>query len=80
MNLGIVFTDNGTMASAEYSFDGGQTWANFPYFPQFNFLGTATISGDGVHEVLYRATDTGGNVSEVGSVTCASTAPTPRSP
>ncbi|MBC9820630.1 PQQ-dependent sugar dehydrogenase [Terrabacter sp. MAHUQ-38] len=54
-------TDNGTVASRQRSTDGGATWVN---------ANTAlTIATEGTTTVLYRATDNGGNVSEVGSVT-----------
>ncbi|GAB3874235.1 PQQ-dependent sugar dehydrogenase [Terrabacter terrigena] len=57
----VTATDNGTVASRERSVDGGRTWVN---------ANTAlTLSADGTTTVLYRATDNGGNVSTVGSVT-----------
>ena len=56
-------TDNGTVASRQYSTNGGTTWttvnANNPTF---------TVSAEGTTTVLYRATDNGGNVSEVGQL------------
>jgi glucose/arabinose dehydrogenase len=78
VSLGIVFTDDGTMANAEYSLDGGLSWTNFVYYPQYDVLRPATISGDAAHEVLYRATDTGANVSETGSTTVRIDATAPR--
>ena len=66
----INATDNGTVASRQRSTDGGVTWVNAN-----NAL---TVSTEGITTVLYRATDNGGNVSEVGSVTIKldKTAPT----
>ena len=66
-------TDNGTVSSRQYSTNGGSTWttvnANTPTF---------TVSAEGTTTVLYRATDNGGNVSEVGRlvVKIDKTAPT----
>ncbi|HEY6887203.1 MAG TPA: PQQ-dependent sugar dehydrogenase [Solirubrobacter sp.] len=60
VTLTVVGTDNGAIATRQYSTDGGTTWtataAN----------GTATINTQGTTNVLYRVTDTGGNVSAVG--------------
>jgi glucose/arabinose dehydrogenase len=66
----ITATDNGTVASRQRSTDGGVTWVNAN-----NAL---TVSTEGITTVLYRATDNGGNVSQVGSVTIKldKTAPT----
>lgn len=60
VSVAVAATDNGTVASRQRSTNGGQTWenANNPL----------TVSADGVMTVHYRATDNGGNVSEVGQV------------
>jgi hypothetical protein len=60
VSVAIAATDNGTVASRQRSTNGGQTWenANNPL----------TVSAEGVTTVHYRATDSGGNVSEVGKV------------
>ena len=61
VSVTVSATDNGTVASRQRSVDGGATWVN---------ANTAlTVGTDGTTTVLYRATDNGGNVSEVGSVT-----------
>ena len=63
MTVRLNATDNGTVASRQYSTNGGTTWttvnANNPTF---------TVSTEGTNTVLYRATDNGGNVSEVGQL------------
>jgi hypothetical protein len=70
VSVAVTATDNGTVASRQRSVDGGRTWSNAN-----NAL---TVSAAGETTVLYRATDNGGNVSEVGSVTIRidKTAPT----
>ena len=59
----LTATDNGTISTRQVSTNGGQTWttvsANNP---------TTVISAEGTTTVLYRATDNGGNVSQVGQV------------
>jgi hypothetical protein len=60
--------DNGALASVERSLDGGATWQNIRN-GRSGAIAPISLTADGVHEVLYRATDTGRNVSEVGSVT-----------
>ena len=56
-------TDNGTISTRQFSVNGGETWTNLnANTPQ------TTISTEGTTTVLYRATDNGGNVSEVGQV------------
>ncbi|MEU6784067.1 PQQ-dependent sugar dehydrogenase [Nonomuraea angiospora] len=61
VTLTVTATDNGTVASRQYSLDGGTTWANA--------ANPVTLSAEGTKEVRYRATDNGGNVSQVGTVT-----------
>ncbi len=57
----VAATDDGTVSSRQYSTNGGQTW---------NTIRNAnpTISAQGTTTFLYRATDNGGNVSDVGQV------------
>ncbi|WP_020384952.1 PQQ-dependent sugar dehydrogenase [Kribbella catacumbae] len=57
VTLTVTATDNGTVASRQYSLNGGTTWTNT------NNQGVATISTEAANTVLYRATDNGGNVS-----------------
>lgn len=61
VSLTVSATDNGTVAGRQYSVDGGTTWlaAN----------SAVTLSTEGATTVRYRATDNGGNVSAVGSLT-----------
>ncbi|TDD97279.1 carbohydrate-binding protein [Jiangella asiatica] len=54
-------TDNGTVASRQRSTDGGVTWVNAN--------NPLTVTAEGTTTVHYRASDNGGNVSAVGSVT-----------
>ncbi|WP_405151774.1 PQQ-dependent sugar dehydrogenase [Sphaerisporangium sp. NBC_01403] len=61
VTLTVTATDNGTVASRQYSLNGGTTWANAN--------NPITLSTEGTTEVRYRATDSGGNVSQVGTVT-----------
>ncbi len=63
MNLDVK--DDGALASVQYSTNNGQTWTNVAaaggaYSVNFTTNGARTLQ--------YRATDTGGNVSTVGSV------------
>ncbi|GAB3064732.1 lectin [Intrasporangium mesophilum] len=61
VSVTVNATDNGTVSSRQRSTDGGTTWVN---------ANTAlTVSAEGSTTVLFRATDNGGNVSPVGSVT-----------
>ncbi|MEV0825362.1 PQQ-dependent sugar dehydrogenase [Nonomuraea rubra] len=60
VTLAVTATDNGTVASRQYSLDG-TTWSNAN--------NPVTLSAEGAKEVRYRATDNGGNVSPVGTVT-----------
>ncbi|NAS24232.1 carbohydrate-binding protein [Herbidospora sp. NEAU-GS84] len=61
VSVTVAATDNGTVSSRQYSINGGQTWqnANNP----------VNITAEGVTTFLYRATDSGGNVSAVGTLT-----------
>ncbi|WP_203884744.1 PQQ-dependent sugar dehydrogenase [Planotetraspora kaengkrachanensis] len=70
VTLTVSATDNVAVASRQYSLNNGATWSNAS--------NPVTLSAEGVHEVRYRATDTGGNVSPVGSLTVRidKTAPT----
>ncbi|MFQ6172096.1 PQQ-dependent sugar dehydrogenase [Oryzobacter sp. R7] len=56
-------TDNGTVSTRQFSTNGGTTWTNLN-----NNTPQTTISAEGTTTVLFRATDNGGNVSEVGQV------------
>ncbi|MFJ8000426.1 OmpL47-type beta-barrel domain-containing protein [Streptomyces sp. NPDC096310] len=61
MSLSVTATDNGTVSSRQYSVDGGTTW--------LSANAAVTLSAEGTTTVRYRATDSGGNVSETGSLT-----------
>jgi glucose/arabinose dehydrogenase len=61
VSLAVTATDNGTVASRQRSLDGGTTWVNANQ--------PLVVSAEGTTTVHYRATDNGGNVSQVGSVT-----------
>ncbi|GAA0849145.1 PQQ-dependent sugar dehydrogenase [Streptosporangium amethystogenes subsp. fukuiense] len=61
VTLTVTATDNGTVASRQYSLNGGTTWSNAN--------NPVTLSAEGAVEVFYRATDNAGNVSQVGKVT-----------
>ncbi|WP_329423794.1 PQQ-dependent sugar dehydrogenase [Streptosporangium sp. NBC_01495] len=61
VTLTVTATDNGTVASRQYSLDGGTTW--------LNANNPVTLTADGTAIVRYRATDNAGNVSQVGTVT-----------
>ncbi|RCG32923.1 PKD domain-containing protein [Sphaerisporangium album] len=61
VTLTVTATDNGTVSSRQYSINGGATW--------LNANNPITLSTEGTTEVRYRATDNGGNVSPVGTVT-----------
>lgn len=64
----VAATDDGALASVERSLDGGATWTNLRN-SRTGAIAPVQLTTDGTHEVRYRATDTGGNVSEVGTVT-----------
>ncbi|GAA1268671.1 lectin [Sphaerisporangium rubeum] len=61
VSMTVTATDNGTVASRQYSVNGGTTWSNAN--------NAVTFSTEGTTEVLYRATDSGGNVSAIGKLT-----------
>ncbi|TWG07142.1 glucose/arabinose dehydrogenase [Streptomyces brevispora] len=61
VSLTVSATDNGTVASRQYSVDDGKTWQSAN--------AVVTLSKEGATTVRYRATDNGGNVSEAGSLT-----------
>lgn len=61
VSLTVAATDNGTVSSRQYSIDDGATW--------LSATNAVTLSREGATTVRYRATDNGGNVSEVGSLT-----------
>ncbi|NED97766.1 carbohydrate-binding protein [Phytoactinopolyspora alkaliphila] len=60
VSVAVNATDNGTVASRQRSTNGGATWSNAN--------NPLTVSAEGITTVHYRATDNGGNVSEVGVV------------
>src|SRR5699024_703764 len=64
VRLAVQPQDNGAIQSVQYSVDGGGTWSNLSANQQYG----VTFGDNGDYEVLYRATDTAGNVSEPGSV------------
>lgn len=55
--------DNGALASVQYSRDGGATWVNLAANQQYG----VTFSESGTYALQYRATDTAGLVSAVGT-------------
>ncbi|WP_407319673.1 PQQ-dependent sugar dehydrogenase [Isoptericola halotolerans] len=76
VELALSATDDGQIGDGEVSYDDGGTWESVRH-PWTGALQPVTLDDDGTHEVLYRATDTGGNVSEVGSVTVSIDATAP---
>ncbi len=64
VRFSVQATDDGAVASVQYSRDAGATWTNLAANQQYG----VTFSQDGAYDLLYRATDTGGNVSEAGAV------------
>ncbi|MEK8226665.1 hypothetical protein NKG05_12075 [Oerskovia sp. M15] len=60
--------DDGALASVQYSTDNGATWTTVR---AANGVYGVNFTTDGVRNLQYRATDTGGNVSTVGSVSFA---------
>ncbi|MBD8063562.1 PQQ-dependent sugar dehydrogenase [Oceanitalea stevensii] len=64
VRLSVQAVDNGALQSVQYSVNGGQSWSNLSANQQYG----VTFNNDGVYNVLYRATDTAGNVSQVGEV------------
>lgn len=65
VTLGLAASDNGALASVQYSADGGATWTTVR---AANGAYTVPFTTNGARTLQYRATDTGGNVSEVGTV------------
>ncbi|MBM3714548.1 MAG: PKD domain-containing protein, partial [Actinobacteria bacterium] len=65
VRFSVQAADNGTLASVQYSRDNGATWSNLAAGEQYG----VTFSENGTYDIRYRATDTGGNVSELGSAT-----------
>ncbi|WP_198679206.1 OmpL47-type beta-barrel domain-containing protein [Thermomonospora amylolytica] len=61
VTLTVTATDNGAVSSRQYSLDGGATWANAN--------NAVTLAFEGSRDVRYRAIDSAGNVSQVGTVT-----------
>ena len=61
VSLSVSATDNGTVSSRQYSVNGGTTW--------LSANAAVTLSTEGTTTVQYRATDSGGNISEVGTLT-----------
>jgi glucose/arabinose dehydrogenase len=59
--LTVTATDNGVVSSRQYSVNNGTTWANAN--------NPVTFSTEGTTTVLYRATDSAGNVSPVKTTT-----------
>lgn len=64
VRFSVQAADNGTLASVQYSRDNGATWTNLAANQQYG----VTFDQNGTYDLRYRATDTGGNVSELGSV------------
>jgi len=64
VRFAVQASDNGALASVQYSRDAGATWSNLAANQQYG----VTFSQNGSYDIVYRATDTGGNVSELGSV------------
>ncbi len=63
VRFSVQAVDNGAIQTVQYSVDGGVTWLNLSPNQQYG----VTLSTSGDYEVLYRATDSGGNVSEAGT-------------
>lgn len=64
VRLAVAATDNAALQSVQYSLNGGTSWTNLAANQQYS----VTFSTNGTYDVTYRATDTSGNVSEIGSV------------
>lgn len=64
VRFAVQAADDGALASVQYSRDGGATWMNLAANQQYG----VTFSESGTYDLRYRATDTQGLVSEVGSV------------
>ncbi|MFG6477183.1 PQQ-dependent sugar dehydrogenase [Microbacterium sp. P06] len=64
VRFAVQATDNGALGTVQYSRDNGATWINLAANQQYG----VTFSQDGVYDIRYRATDAGGNVSQLGTV------------
>lgn len=64
VRFSVQAADDGALATVQYSRDGGTTWVNLAANQQYG----VTFSTSGTYDLRYRATDTGGHVSEVGQV------------
>ncbi len=64
VRFAVQATDDGALASVQYSRDAGATWTALAANQQYG----VTFSENGTYDLLYRATDTGGNVSASGEV------------
>ena len=64
VRFSVQATDNGALQSVQYSRDAGATWTSLAANQQYG----VTFAQDGVYDITYRATDTGGNVSSFGTV------------
>ncbi|MDH6181902.1 sugar phosphate isomerase/epimerase/putative cell wall-binding protein/glucose/arabinose dehydrogenase [Microbacteriaceae bacterium SG_E_30_P1] len=64
VRFSVQASDNGAIQSVQYSRDGGVTWLNLSANQQYG----VTFNENGEYSLTYRATDAGGNVSELGSV------------
>lgn len=64
VRFSVQASDNGAIASVQYSRNGGESWTSLAENQQYG----VTFSENGDYELSYRATDTAGNVSDVGSV------------
>ncbi len=63
VRFAVQATDNGALQSVQYQRDNGN-WTNLAANQQYG----VTFNQNGVYNLRYRATDTGGNVSEVKTV------------
>lgn len=63
VTFSVGATDDGAIRSVEYSRDAGATWQALSSRQQYS----VAFSENGTYDLQYRATDTGGNVSELGS-------------
>ncbi len=64
VRFAVQAADDGALASVQYSRDGGATWTTLAANQQYG----VTFAESGTYDLRYRATDTQGLVSEVGSV------------
>ncbi|WP_380166326.1 PQQ-dependent sugar dehydrogenase [Jannaschia sp. R86511] len=63
----LAATDDGALARVEYSLNGGTTWTNVR--SNNGNINPFNLNAEGVTTVLYRAIDSAGNISEVGTTT-----------